>query len=310
MEHLPARMTSRTAVSASIETGSSYYEARSLADAEHIYGFDSSLTSSVCVFQIADGFGEEAWVDARPVTVLAWHLRGAPVTCLWGRHRDRVLAPSAVSLQPQGMPNRFAAGGSIRFAQIYLSDALIDNVADSIRAGARASRSMRDDLGSMCDPLLRDMLSGYLATAMNGASKLELEARAILICSHLLRRHHGLDPARSLPGGGLADWQLRRACDAMIDRLGQDISLEDLADIAGVSATHFSKAFKQSMGMPPFVWLRQRRIEYAKELLSDTRTSLADIAFSVGFSAQPQFTTAFRRETGFTPGQWRRGQHG
>jgi AraC family transcriptional regulator len=92
----------------------------------------------------------------------------------------------------------------------------------------------------------------------------------------------------------------------MTAHLGSDICLEDLARIAGLSAPHFSRAFKQSTGVPPFAWRLQRRIERAKELLADHRLALADIALAVGFSAQPQFTTAFRRVAGMTPGAWRR----
>lgn len=73
-----------------------------------------------------------------------------------------------------------------------------------------------------------------------------------------------------------------------------------------MSPTHFSRAFKQSMGVPPFAWLLGRRIERAKDLLADPRVPLADVALAVGFAAQPQFTTAFRRVTGTTPGAWRR----
>ncbi len=59
--------------------------------------------------------------------------------------------------------------------------------------------------------------------------------------------------------GGLAPWQLKRACEAMEAHLDEDIGLDMLAGIAGCSPTHFSRAFKQSTGMPPFQWLLERR---------------------------------------------------
>ena len=58
--------------------------------------------------------------------------------------------------------------------------------------------------------------------------------------------------------------------------------------------------------MSPFNWLRALRIERAKELLASSTLPLAEIALAVGFSTQPEFTTAFKRATGVTPGAWRR----
>lgn len=277
-----------------------------LTSSEQVLGFNSGLAASACVFNLLDGWDESVWVDARPVTTLAWRLSGAPVTCQWGKQRGCTDTGSAISIQPKGTPNHYSSSGAIRFAQLYLTDELLDQVADGIRPGARASGELREDMSFFNDRDLSTLLGYYLESASSGSSKLELEARAILVCAHLLRRHHGFDAVARRRAGGLASWQIRSACETMEDNLDKDIGLEDLAKVSGVSATHFSRAFKQSMGMAPFSWLSQRRLERAKQLLSDPRLPLADIALAVGFAAQPQFTTAFRRATGLTPGAWRR----
>jgi AraC family transcriptional regulator len=130
------------------------------------------------------------------------------------------------------------------------------------------------------------------------------------IALHMLRHHStlatwlGHDPRCRT--GGLAAWQAKRACEAMAARLDGNIGLDDLAALVGLSPTHFSRAFKQAMGVAPFHWLAEQRIERAKGLLADRRIPLAEVALAVGFSAQPHFTTAFRRATGTTPGAWRR----
>ncbi len=105
---------------------------------------------------------------------------------------------------------------------------------------------------------------------------------------------------------GLAPGQLKRACDAMSDLHARDVSLSTLALASGCSPTHFSRAFKASTGLSPFEWLLRRRIDRAKTLLLQQGRSLSDVALDVGFAAQPQFTTAFRRVTGQTPGRWRK----
>jgi AraC-like DNA-binding protein len=76
--------------------------------------------------------------------------------------------------------------------------------------------------------------------------------------------------------------------------------------LAGLSAKHFARAFRQSTGVPPHRWLIEKRIERAKALLLGGGLSLAEIALACGFADQSHFTAAFRRGTGITPGAYRR----
>ena len=140
-------------------------------------------------------------------------------------------------------------------------------------------------------------------------ARLRLDTLHQDLAIQVLRRHSNLSRpafARGTARGGLAPWQLTRALEALEAHLGGDVGLDMLAAIAGCSPTHFSRAFKQSTGKPPFRWLLERRIARAKDLLAGGRMSFAEVALAVGFSAQPQFTTAFKRATGTTPGAWRR----
>lgn len=115
-------------------------------------------------------------------------------------------------------------------------------------------------------------------------------------------------PLNLLVRGGLPPAVLRRACEYMTSRLSDDISLSEIAASSGFSTGHFAFAFKRSMGIAPHAWLRQRRIEAAKDLLRRRDVGLKLIAASVGFATQSAFGLAFRKETGMTPSAWRR-QH-
>src|SRR3984893_2337076 len=105
--------------------------------------------------------------------------------------------------------------------------------------------------------------------------------------------------------GGLPPSRLRRACDYMVSRLGEDVSLQDVAASVELSTGHFSTAFKQSSGATPHAWMRRQRIDRAKTLLHDANLNLTQIAIILGYANQSSLGVAFKRETGVTPTQWR-----
>jgi AraC-like DNA-binding protein len=86
----------------------------------------------------------------------------------------------------------------------------------------------------------------------------------------------------------------------------ESIKLGDLAMAVGLSRTHFAAQFRAATGYSPCQYLRLRRIERAKQMLSNNEMPLVEVALSVGFQAQAHFSSVFRRITGESPGQWRR----
>jgi AraC family transcriptional regulator len=132
------------------------------------------------------------------------------------------------------------------------------------------------------------------------------EALGGLLAHELLRldskTHMALPPDR----GRLAAWQQKRVLDFMEEHLGEDVSLNALADLVRLSPYHFVRSFKQSFGEPPQRYWTGRRIERAKELLANPRASITDIALHVGFGGSSAFSSAFHRLTGVTPTAYRR----
>jgi transcriptional regulator of acetoin/glycerol metabolism len=103
-------------------------------------------------------------------------------------------------------------------------------------------------------------------------------------------KHGGLSPART-----------HRIYEYISSNLDRNISIEELAEMAGLSVHHFARAFKQTVGMPPHSYILQRRIEQAQQMLRTTKLPLSDIALSLGFSDQSHLARHFRRMTGFSP---------
>lgn len=106
--------------------------------------------------------------------------------------------------------------------------------------------------------------------------------------------------------GGLAPGGLRRVQAHIEDRLGEKIALAELATIAGLSACHFARAFKRSLGLPPLRYVTVRRVAHAAQLIRTTNRSLTEISAHVGFGDQSHFCRVFRREHGETPRDFRR----
>ncbi len=103
----------------------------------------------------------------------------------------------------------------------------------------------------------------------------------------------------------LPSW-LRQASDLLHEDMKQPRSLTEIAELLGVHPAHFSKEFRRWFHCTPGEYLRERRIEFAKEKLQRSACSLADIALETGFSDQAHFSNVFRKQTGFTPSNFRR----
>jgi AraC family transcriptional regulator len=151
--------------------------------------------------------------------------------------------------------------------------------------------------------LARVIYDECLSRAPQGT--LYTETAAALLAMHLIRNLSTITRLKEIRRGGLASSSLRRACEYMMSRLGEDISLHEVAASIQLSTGHFSTAFNQSLGLAPHAWLRRQRIERAKTLLHDPNLDLAQIAMILGYANQSSFGVAFKRETGLAPMQWR-----
>jgi AraC family transcriptional regulator len=98
---------------------------------------------------------------------------------------------------------------------------------------------------------------------------------------------------------------LSRVLALMQDRLGENLSLSDLASESGLSVSAFGRAFRHTTGVTPHRYFTAMRMQQAKALLRKGSLPLAGVADAVGYSDQAHFTTAFARHTGMPPARWR-----
>jgi AraC family transcriptional regulator len=81
--------------------------------------------------------------------------------------------------------------------------------------------------------------------------------------------------------------------------------ISDAANVAGVHPVHFARAFRRHFRRSPGEYVRECRLERARELIADARHGLADVAYASGFCDQSELTHAFRRTFGWTPREFR-----
>jgi len=103
--------------------------------------------------------------------------------------------------------------------------------------------------------------------------------------------------------GGLARWQARKAVTYIDSHLESRLDVPILAKLVPFSKSHFSRAFKQSLGLPPMAYVKTRRLERAKALMTSTNQPLTEIALICGFADQSHLIRSFRRVIGVSPGR-------
>jgi AraC family transcriptional regulator len=159
--------------------------------------------------------------------------------------------------------------------------------------------------GMFDSPAIRSALRNLWALcAEEGApSRLLARAAGCVILAELSR----LGGAPFTPAkGGLAPWAERRCLELLRARLAEDVSLDELAAEARLSPFHFARMFKQSVGVPPRVYLTRLRMEKACELLETTNLSVTEIAQEVGYSSNQVLARVFVKHQRISPTDYRR----
>ncbi|MFF8268075.1 helix-turn-helix domain-containing protein [Streptomyces sp. NPDC016562] len=161
------------------------------------------------------------------------------------------------------------------------------------------------------DPLLGMLLERLVAQYAGPGPADALYAQSLVqaAAAVMLRNagEGGVTPARE---GGLAPRRLAQVVDFIHANLSQRVTLADLATVAGVSESHFTRVFKVSTGKSPHQYVMQKRLEHARRELIHTGRPIAEIAAEAGFADQSHLTRLMRRHEGATPQILRDGDGG
>lgn len=214
--------------------------------------------------------------------------------------------PGGVIVSPAGASKTFQHEGSGSFLVVHLAPTLLQRIAEEVQPKGSASFEIINNPGT------RDLRIERLALQLweeyrtdDPTSGLYAEALALQLAIHLLRHHSNLkrvDEPRSVQ---LSKSDLKRAVAYIDANIAEALTIRDIAQALDMSASHFTRAFRASTGVPPHRFLLERRMELAKNLLSRTRLPISQIAMRAGFATHAHFCVAFHQRTGATPSTYR-----
>lgn len=257
-------------------------------------------------FQHPSGEGRTHYSDEHAICL---SLASRPVRFLQikgGRTHTSLYGKGDISITPAQMPFFARWDGDDHFLQIRIASRFIQSVA------RETLNQNPDRLELLSEFRIRDPqieAIGMLLLAElqqeNLGGRLYIESLANVLAVHLLRQYAATQPRLTVYEGGLPERQLLQVLEYINEHLDQEIKLADLAALLGISQFHFSHLFKQSIGMAPYQYLLQQRVERAKQWLKQTDRSIMDIALLCGFNSHSHLSKQFRQSTGMTPKAYR-----
>jgi len=145
-----------------------------------------------------------------------------------------------------------------------------------------------------------------LATPEAGAATIIGKLSELMFVEAVRRYIEALPPQECGWLAGLRDPAVGRALALMHTKPAHAWTAEELASTVNTSRSSFAERFTTLLGMPPMRYLTNWRMHLAATKLRDTRQTIAQIAYEVGYESEAAFTRAFRREMGHPPAAWRK----
>ena len=223
-----------------------------------------------------------------------------------GRHERRWHENGHMNLTPAGQAVQRELKGRTDVAVIHIEPTLVSEVAHAVYGAPETNLCLhpRFAVYDGCVEIVGKLLMSEAETGDPGnVLAADMLARSLTV--RLLRCHSSLGNRVPEPPPRLPNRRVKRVIDYMQAHIGETLPLARLAELSGLSPSHFARAFRDATGEPPHRYLVRLRLKKACELLEHTDLLVIDVAFRCGFEQPGHFVTTFRRFTGITPRAWR-----
>jgi len=213
--------------------------------------------------------------------------------------------PGTLNMTPPDIDGSWEAEGSSHAIVLTIPHAYLSRViSEHWEADPRGVEIAPQFLARDC--VIEAVMVRLALKAHHDCDSLYVTSACEFLAHHIIDRYSSLSKAAPRYSGGLGR-RLNAVVDYIEANLAGPITLRELAGLAGVSARHFERAFRQSLELPPHAYVLRRRVAAARSLLiEEAPLTMAQIAKRVGFSSASHLACAFRRHEGYSPTQFRR----
>lgn len=220
-----------------------------------------------------------------------------------GKTSARLQIMGDIDFLPAGVGGEWQDDGPTTMIGVTLQPWLVLGEAEKI--GMNADRLSIPPQLQLRDPLIEHLLWALRAELEfdQPLGRIYAESLGTALAAHLLRRYAlpSFDAQRRID----SNRRLRRVLEYMHDNMSADLSLFELASIAGLSPTQFKVVFKQTVGLPVHQYVIRRRVEYAVDLIKGGDLPLSEIALQAGFSSPSHMAKLVRQITFLSPAEIR-----
>ncbi|MGL6343081.1 MAG: helix-turn-helix transcriptional regulator [Waterburya sp.] len=222
-----------------------------------------------------------------------------------GEHRDFVYHKNEIIVTPAGVESGWRWHVKTKCIIITLDPVKFERFAVT-ELGVSLSTGQLKNLPQFFDEdITQSGIQLLEALQCDLGSQVMFESFARIFLTKLILKY-GLQAAEYEFSKSFTARHYKQVLNYVAVNYGSNILLEDMAAQASLSASHFSRLFKQTIGQSPYQFLMVYRIEQAKKMLNNPRKLMVDIAFSCGFSDQAHFSRVFKKIEGLTPKQYRK----
>jgi AraC family transcriptional regulator len=218
-----------------------------------------------------------------------------------------VLPEQSVSLVPAGLPFEWEWTYLSESIHLLIPPCAVQRVAEEMPGKSPGGNEILPQFHTH-DPLVLTLMERLRNEVMGTGygTLLAVESVLNLLSLHIVHTYAEKSPAQQVDSSGLSSGQRKRVSLLLEERFHENLRLEELAQVAGLSPFHFARLFKRSFGVPPHEYQIQKRVEVARRILhTEAETDLTTIAATLGFTDESHFRRHFKRIVGTTPGQYR-----